>query len=50
MGLTKDEIKSFLLTLPKAERSQLLGELQDLAEQSGSTRTKLSRREILDNK
>jgi len=50
MELTKEEIKSYLLTLPPGEQSHLIGELQDMVDLSNSPKTKLSRRKILDNK
>ena len=50
MGLSKEEIKSYLLSLPAEEQFNFLEELRDLASLSNAPKCKLSRREILDNK
>ena len=50
MELSKEDVKSYLLSLPREKQSALLEELQDLANQSNGPKCKLSRRNILDNK
>jgi len=50
MELSKEDIKSYLLSLPHEERSVFIDELRDLTRFSASPKCKLSRREILDNK
>lgn len=50
MQLTKEDIKSYLLTLPQVERNVLIEELKDLSKSTSSTKCKLSRREMLNNK
>lgn len=47
MELTKDDIKSYLLTLPQDEQNSLIAELKDLSQTFASTKCKLSRREAL---
>ena len=50
MELSKEDIRSYLLSLPHEEQFTLINELRDLANLSGKPKPKLSRREILDNK
>ncbi|MDO8896127.1 MAG: IS1595 family transposase [Bacteroidales bacterium] len=50
MKLTKEDIKSYLLTLPKLELDSLIKELQDFTKTSSLASCKLSRREMLNNK
>ena len=50
MKLTKEDIKSYLLTLPQDEQNALIEELKDFSKTSLSAKCKLSRREILNNK
>jgi len=50
MELTKDDIKSYLLTLRQDEQNSLIAELKDLSQTFASTKCKLSRREMLNNK
>ena len=50
MELSKEDIKSYLLSLPSEEQSVLMDELRDLVSLSNTPKCKLSRREILDNK
>lgn len=50
MKLSKEDIKSYLLKLPSAEQSVFLGELRDLTDSSRLPKSKLSRREMLNNK
>lgn len=50
MELSKEDIRSYLLSLPHEEQYTLINELRDLANLSGKPKPKLSRREILDNK
>ena len=50
MELSKEDVKSYLLSLPREKQSALLEELQSLANLSNVPKCKLSRRDILDNK
>ena len=50
MELSKEDIRSYLLSLPHEEQFTLINELRDLANLSDKPKSKLSRREILDNK
>jgi len=50
MELSKEDIRSYLLSLPHEEQYTLINELRDLANLSGKPKPKLSRCEILDNK
>ncbi len=50
MELSKEDIRSYLLSLPHEEQYTLINELRDLANLSGKPKPKLSRREILNNK
>lgn len=50
MKLSKENIKTYLLTLSEGERKLLLEELLDFSKPSSSTKCKLSRRELLNNK
>jgi len=50
MSISKETIKTYLLTLPKEEQSELIGELRDLVHLSKNPKSKLSRRDILNNK
>lgn len=50
MELSKEDIKSYLLSLPSEKQSALIEELKGLVNQSNVPKCKLSRRDILDNK
>ena len=50
MKLTKEDIKSYLLTLPQDEQDALIEELKNATKTSLFTKCKLSRREMLNNK
>lgn len=50
MELTKETVRIYLQSLPKRERENLLSEFSKEAEYKKSSSTRLSRREILDNK
>lgn len=50
MELSKEDIKSYLLSLPREKQSALIEELQGLTNLSNGPKCKLSRRDILDNK
>lgn len=50
MKLSKDAVKSYLLTLPSEEQSVFIEELRGLVNSGTSPKCKLSRREILNNK
>lgn len=50
MKLTKENIKSYLLTLPQVEQDAFIDELMDISKASSSAQCKLSRREMLNNK
>lgn len=50
MKLTKEDIKSYLLSLPQEEQDALITELRDVSKASAPAKCKLSRREMLNNK
>ena len=50
MGLSNEIIKSYLLTLPIEEQSQLIRELKELLSLTKTPKSRLSRRDILNNK
>ncbi len=50
MKLTKEDIKSYMLSLPQDEQNALIEELKDFSKTSSTANCKLSRREILNNK
>lgn len=50
MELSKEDVKSYLLSLPREKQSALIEELQGLTNLSNGPKCKLSRRDILDNK
>jgi transposase-like protein len=50
MKLSKEDIKSYLLTLPQEEQSAFVDELRSLTTPSTTAKCKLSRREMLNNK
>ena len=50
MKLTKEDIKSYLLSLPQYEREVLIEELKDVSKTTSSAKCQLSRCERLNNK
>jgi transposase-like protein len=50
MKLSKEDIKSYLLTLPQEEQSAFVDELRSLTTSSTTAKCRLSRREMLNNK
>ena len=50
MKLSKEDIKSYLLTLPNEEQTAFVDELRSLTTLPTTTKSKLSRREMLNNK
>jgi transposase-like protein len=50
MELSKEDVKSYLLSLSREKQSALIEELQGLTNLSNGPKCKLSRRDILDNK
>lgn len=50
MKLTKEDIKSYMLTLPETEQTSLIKELSNFSKASNAVKCNLSRREMLNNK